>query len=153
MNFERLPMYALLLLEPLESHTGVSTKFHSDNCLMTLWQLPNNCCIAVTWQILMIYMKNVQDFNYRQAYKAASSFTQPKNKYNIMQYVWAQYSVIHNSIAPNKELCSKIVLGEVGVWLPWWCHALVLPPPGNWGLFFKSHNFFIMEKWPVFSAF
>ena len=28
--------------------------------------------------------------------------------------------------------------GEVGVWLPWWCHALVLPAPGNWGLFLKS---------------
>ena len=30
----------------------------------------------------------------------------------------------------SKELCSKMALGEVGVWLPWWCHALVLPAPG-----------------------
>ena len=45
------------------------------------------------------------------------------------------YSVIHISIAPRKELCSKMALGEVGVSLPWWCHALVLPPPGYWGLF------------------
>ena len=28
------------------------------------------------------------------------------------------YSVIHNSIAPIKELCSKMTLGEVGVSLP-----------------------------------
>ena len=28
------------------------------------------------------------------------------------------YSVIHNSIAPSKELCSKMALGEVGVSLP-----------------------------------
>ena len=29
-----------------------------------------------------------------------------------------KYSVIHNSIAPSKELCSKMTLGEVGVSLP-----------------------------------
>ena len=29
----------------------------------------------------------------------------------------------------------KIAPGEVGVWLPWWCHPLVLPAPGSWGLF------------------
>ena len=45
------------------------------------------------------------------------------------------YSGIHNSIAPSKELCSKRALGEVGVSLPWWCHTLVLLPPGYWGLF------------------
>ena len=28
------------------------------------------------------------------------------------------YSVIHNSIAPSKELCSKMALEEVGVSLP-----------------------------------
>ena len=28
------------------------------------------------------------------------------------------YSVIHNSIAPSKELCSKMALGEVGLSLP-----------------------------------
>ena len=31
-------------------------------------------------------------------------------------------------------LLSKIAPAEVGVWLPWWCHALVLPAPGNWEL-------------------
>ena len=31
---------------------------------------------------------------------------------------WVKYSVIHNSIAPSKELCSKMALGEVGVSLP-----------------------------------
>ena len=41
----------------------------------------------------------------------------------------------HISIQPSKELCSKIATGEVGVSLPWWCHTLVLPPPGYWGLF------------------
>ena len=48
---------------------------------------------------------------------------------------YRKYSVIHNSIAPSKELCSKMAQGEVGVSLPWWCHALVLLPPGYWGLF------------------
>ena len=32
--------------------------------------------------------------------------------------VQISYSVIHNSIAPSKELCSKLDLGEVGVPLP-----------------------------------
>ena len=32
-------------------------------------------------------------------------------------------------------LLSKIVPGKVGVWLPWWCPALLLPAPGSWGLF------------------
>ena len=45
------------------------------------------------------------------------------------------YSVIHISIHPSKELCSKMAPGEVGVSLPWWCHTLVPPPPGYWGLF------------------
>ena len=45
------------------------------------------------------------------------------------------YSVIHNSIAPSKELCGKMALGEVEESLPWWCHALVLQPSGYWGLF------------------
>ena len=30
---------------------------------------------------------------------------------------------------------SKMAPGEVGVWLPWWCSALVLPAPGSWGDF------------------
>ena len=45
------------------------------------------------------------------------------------------YSVSHNFIAPSKELCSIMALGKVGVSLPWWYHALVLPVPGYWGLF------------------
>ena len=40
------------------------------------------------------------------------------------------YSVIHISIHPSKELCSKMAPREVGVSLPWWCHTLVLLPPG-----------------------
>ena len=35
---------------------------------------------------------------------------------------------------PSKELCSKMAPGEVGVSLSNWCHTLVLPPPGYWGL-------------------
>ena len=31
-------------------------------------------------------------------------------------------------------LLSKMAPVEVGVWLPWWCPALVLPAPGSWGL-------------------
>ena len=50
-------------------------------------------------------------------------------------------------------LLSKMAPGEVVMWLPWWCHTLVLPTPGNWGLFSKSQNFFIMEKWPVSAEF
>ena len=42
----------------------------------------------------------------------------------------SSYSVIHISTHPSKELCSKIALGEVGVCLPRWCHALVARTPG-----------------------
>ena len=34
-----------------------------------------------------------------------------------------------------------MALGEVGVSLPWWCHALVLPAPG-YGRLFKISYFF-----------
>ena len=54
-----------------------------------------------------------------------------KNRANFS----STYSVIHISIPPSKELCSKMATGEVDVSLPWWCHTLVLPPPGYWGLF------------------
>ena len=56
----------------------------------------------------------------------------------LFTYNWLKnlkYSVIHISTHPSKELCSKMALGEVGVSLPWWCHALVLPAPGSWGHF------------------
>ena len=45
------------------------------------------------------------------------------------------YSVSHIITYPSKELCSKMALGEVGVSLSWWSHALVLSPPGYSGLF------------------
>ena len=35
-----------------------------------------------------------------------------------LRWLLMMYSVTHNSIAPSKELCSKIALGEVGVSLP-----------------------------------
>ena len=41
-----------------------------------------------------------------------------------------------------------MALGEVGVSLPWWCHALVLLAPSYWRLFLNSKSVFIMEKWP-----
>ena len=47
---------------------------------------------------------------------------------------------------PFGSVWCKMILGKVGVSLPWWCHALVLLAAGYWRLFFKSHNFFIMEK-------
>ena len=52
-----------------------------------------------------------------------------------------EYSVIHISIPPIKELCSKIAPREVVVSLPWWCHTLVLRPPGYWGLFLNLISF------------
>ena len=54
---------------------------------------------------------------------------------DIINLMKPYYSVIHISIPPSKELCSKMATGEVDVSLPWWCHTLVLPPPGYWGLF------------------
>ena len=36
---------------------------------------------------------------------------------------------------PFGSVWCKMILGKVGVSLPWWCHALVIPPPGYWGLF------------------
>ena len=38
-----------------------------------------------------------------------------------------------------------MALGEVDVSLPWWCHALVLLPPGYWRLFLNLKNLFIMK--------
>ena len=63
------------------------------------------------------------------------------------------YSVSHIITYPSKELCGKMALGEVGVSLPWWCHALVHSPPGYSGLFLNPINFSIMEKWPVLKVF
>ena len=41
-------------------------------------------------------------------------------KHNINKFISHKtYSVIHNSIAPSKEICSKVALGEVAVSLPW----------------------------------
>ena len=39
------------------------------------------------------------------------------------------YSRVQKS-RENWSVCSKMALGEVGVSLPWWCHALVLLAPG-----------------------
>ena len=50
-------------------------------------------------------------------------------------YFLLSYSVSHVITYPSKELCSKMALGDAGVSLPWWCHTLVLPAPGYWGLF------------------
>ena len=47
---------------------------------------------------------------------------------------------------PFGSVLCKIVPAEVGLSIPWWCNAVVLLASGYWGLFFKSHNFFIMEK-------
>ena len=45
-----------------------------------------------------------------------ASRTRKQQKRNTARRLY--YSVIHNSIAPSKELCSKLDLGEVGVPLP-----------------------------------
>ena len=69
---------------------------------------------------------------------------------NFLWYRISIYSVSYNFIYPSKELCSKMALGEVGLSLPWW-----RPCPFIYRLlktFFKSHNFFIMEKWPVWEG-
>ena len=57
------------------------------------------------------------------------------------------YSVIHISIHPSKELCSKMAPGEVGVSHPCPSACRLLRTS------FKSHNFFIMEKWTVSEEF
>ena len=36
--------------------------------------------------------------------------------------------------------------GEVGVSLPWWCHTLVLWPPGYWGLFLNPTSFWLWKN-------
>ena len=53
--------------------------------------------------------------------------------------------VCHNFIAPSKELYSKMALGVTPMMMAHPC------PSSSRFLrtFFKSHNFFIMEKWPV----
>ena len=69
-----------------------------------------------------------------------------------------QCTVIHMSTHPSKELCSKMTLGEVGASLPWWCHTLLLPAPGYWGLFGQSWSSEISailpyEIWFFFQSF
>ena len=63
------------------------------------------------------------------------------------------YSVTHNSIAISKELCTqvctKMALGEVDMPLPHPCPSA----SRLLRIFFKSHNFFIMEKLPVSEEF
>ena len=72
--------------------------------------------------------------------------TRPKsfwNRFRIQNFVFL--SSLH-----SRRIClvwwailpSKTASGEVGVWLPWWCPALVLPAPGNWGHFL---NFIIFS--------
>ena len=58
-----------------------------------------------------------------------------KKRRGSLAFSFFDYSVCHIITYPSKELCSKMALGEVGVSLPWWCHALVLSPPGYSGLF------------------
>ena len=64
-----------------------------------------------------------------------STYTIENKQKSVYKNACWMYSVIHISIPPIKELCSKMAPGEVGVSIPWWCHTLVLPPPGYWGLF------------------
>ena len=61
----------------------------------------------------------------------------------------SNYSVIHISIHPSKELCSKMAPGVTPMMMPHPCPSAskLLRP------FFKSLNFFIMEKWPVSEEF
>ena len=44
-------------------------------------------------------------------------------------------TVVCKKVHPTGSVWCKMALGEVGVSLPWWCHAFVLPAPGSWGLF------------------
>ena len=64
--------------------------------------------------------------------------------------IFNRYSlaVVCKKVHKIRSVWCKIALGEVGVSLPWWCHALVLLAPSYWRLFLNSKNVFIMEKWP-----
>ena len=50
----------------------------------------------------------VQTLKFSISENVSRTFTDNRN-------VNLTYSVIHNSIAPSKELCSKMAIGEVGV--------------------------------------
>ena len=55
----------------------------------------------------------------------------------LLQSLWTSYSVFHKSIAPSKELRSKMAHDDATP-LSFWLQVTED--------FFKSHNFFIMEK-------
>ena len=57
------------------------------------------------------------------------------------------YSVFHKSIAPSKELCSKMALRSHYDATPLFFQLQVTED------FFYILNFFIMEKWPVSEIF
>ena len=95
------------------------------------WQLPS-VELLLSKSTTTHYSRNFQicPKNYEAIGAWLLSFV--KRCWNIKGYC---YSVCHIITYPSKELCSKMALGEVGVYLPWWCHTLVLPSPGYSGLF------------------
>ena len=103
-----------------------STKIQQTKMLVTWQRFGDLFLFGLIWQ----YSSNHKTYN--------------KGRFKVIATYLQRYSVSHNFIYPSKELCSKIVLGEVGVSLPRWCHTLVLPAPGYWRLFL---NLIIFSEW------
>ena len=64
-------------------------------------------------------------------------------KTTIIWQFFSDFDFFSGMLLHSRRIClvwwailpSKTASGEVGVWLPWWCPALVLPAPGYWGHF------------------
>ena len=102
---------------------------------------------GTTWFLFILYVvfhviSHMQSMHKLVETPSLCKMRIPLTSFHLMQIL--TYSAIHISIHPSIELCSKMAPGEVGVSLPWWCHALVLPHPGYWGLFL---NLTIFSWW------
>ena len=62
-----------------------------------------------------------------------------------MVSLWGPGTVVCKKVHPIGPVWCKMALGEVGVSLPWWCHALVLLAPGYWRHFLNLKNLFIVK--------
>ena len=98
---------------------------HGKHSISIYWDSKLLAAVACSIELLQIQLDNKYQ---------ALNFCPDQPGRNRMYQGYSQqcYSYF---IHPSKELCSKIVLGEVGVSLPWWCNALVLLAPDKWGLF------------------
>ena len=99
--------------------------FYRKGCLL-------NILVAYSWKIQWFFISNQSKIQWIGSYRSIS-YTLPLQMFSPCWYVWC-----------------KMALADVGVSLPWWCHALVFLAPGYWRLFL---NLIIFSSCPVSEKF